>query len=72
MPKQRIIFDRDSVQFILEALGKTVDAKGFVIDSKTRKHVHDVDGKKFKPKKLIAVTRDHWVTKEIHLLKIIK
>ena len=63
----RIIFDKTSINWVLEALGKVTDEKGFVIDKKTGVYELDVDGKKFKPNKIISITKNHWVTKESQL-----
>jgi hypothetical protein len=60
--KTKIIFDDKSILFVLEALGKTTDKNGYVIDVKTRKVALDVDGNKFKPKDIVAMTKGNWIT----------
>lgn len=70
--KQKIIFNKSTVQFILQALNKTVDGDGYVIDVNSRKHVLDMDGKKFKPKKLKGISKDCWMTKDIHFIRAVK
>lgn len=68
--KPKLIFTERALPFILEALGKTTDAKGFVIDEKTKEFVLDYYGHKFKPKELMGIFDKHWITSVFQLLEI--
>jgi hypothetical protein len=56
--RSKIIFTKKALSFILEALGKEIDNKGFIIDSKTKKFVLDPDDEKIKASKLIAISKN--------------
>ncbi len=58
----KILFTEDALPSILEALGKTTDKKGYVIDSKSKDFVLDADGNKFKAKNLIGIVKKKWIT----------
>lgn len=58
MAKTKVLFTKKSLPFILEALGKEIDNKGFIIDSKTKKFVLDPDEEKVKASKLIAISKN--------------
>lgn len=66
--KPKLIFTQKSLPFILLALGKTTDKKGYVIDIKTKQKVLDYDAKPFKSKHLIGVIGDTWITKMSQLI----
>lgn len=68
--KPQIIFDKSSIPFILEALGKTTDNEGFVIEIRSRKFVLDIDGKKFKSNKFIGIIGQQWITNFCQIIEI--
>lgn len=64
--KTKILFNKKTVPFILEALGNSIDEKGFVIDSK-KQFVLDADDKKFKSSKLIGIIDKKYITSVFQL-----
>ena len=60
--KTKLLFTKRTTPFILKALGKSIDKKGFVIDAKTKEYVLDIDGKPFKAKKLIGIVDKQFIT----------
>jgi len=62
MKKTKIIFTERALPFVLEAIGKSINDKGFLIDSNTKELTLDKDGKKIKAKKIIAISKDKFVT----------
>lgn len=70
MAKTKIIFDKGTIGFVLEALGYSTDEKGYVVDSKNN-YMLDVDGKKFKPNKIIGITKKQFITKESQLIETV-
>jgi hypothetical protein len=59
--KTKILFNKKSIPFILEALGNSINDKGFVVDGKNN-YVLDADDKKFKSTKLIGVINKKYIT----------
>lgn len=57
----KILFDNGTTPFILGALGKSIDDKGFVVDA-NKNFVMDADDKKFKAKNLIGVVNKKFIT----------
>ena len=66
--KAKILFDKKSVHFILEAIGNDTDKNGFVIDAKTKQFTLDADGNKFKADKMIGVVNRKYITSIFQLL----
>lgn len=62
MKKTKIIFTESAMPFILEAIGKSINDKGFLIDSKTKELTLDKHGKKIKANKIISISKDNIVT----------
>lgn len=62
MNKSKLIFTEESIWAILEALDKAVNEHGFVIDKTTKEFALDAEGKKFKPKQIVAISKDEWCT----------
>lgn len=54
--------------FVLKSLGKTTDKQGYLIDKKTKKHVLDAWGRKFKPSKMMGIIKKQWITSPLQLL----
>ncbi len=68
MKKTKIIFNEGSLPFILEAIGKSINDKGFLIDSNTKELTLNKDGKKIKAKKIIAISKDNFITNSCDLI----
>jgi len=66
MKNMKILFTEGTTPFILEALGKSIDDKGFVVDV-NKKFVMDADDKKFKAKNLIGVVNKKFITNVFQL-----
>lgn len=62
MSKQKLIFTENTIPLILQALEKECDIHGYVICSKTKEHELDAEGKKFKPKQIVAISKEDWYT----------
>ncbi len=67
--KQKILFTKTTINFILEALGYKTDKQGFVVNH-NNEFIFDVDGFKFKPKDIIGIVNNQFVTKELQLLNL--
>lgn len=65
--KPRITFTGNATPFILEALGKSIDKNGFVIDAMTKDFILDADGKKFKSNEMIGVHKNKFITNVFQL-----
>lgn len=68
--KPKLLFTESALPLVLEALGKTTDAKGFVIDEKTKEFVLDYWGHKFKSKELMGIFGKNWITSVFQLMEI--
>lgn len=68
MQKQKIIFDKKSIHFILEAIGLGVSKEGYVQDICNL--VKDIDGNPFKPEDIIGVIDNKFITKESQILEL--
>lgn len=53
--KPKLIFDKQGAKFILEALGRTVDKKGYVMNGKKRQL--DANKKEFKVGEFMGVVK---------------
>ncbi len=60
--KPKITFTKDTTPLILEALKKSIDKNGYVIDAETKKFVKDAEGKKFKSNELVGIVEDKYYT----------
>lgn len=69
MSATKIIFTHRAIPFILDALGKSIDQEGYVIDE-NKDRVLDADGKVFKANQLIGVVKDKWITNTFQLFDI--
>ena len=64
---KKILYDKEALPFILEALDKKIDSNGWVIVSDTKKFVLDADGKPFQAKDLMGMMNGKFITDEIQL-----
>lgn len=63
MKKTKLIFTKNTVGFIIEALGYHKDEKGYVVNA-DNEYALDADGKKFKSNNLIGAVKGYWFTSE--------
>lgn len=71
MEKSKIMFNKNTVNFVLEALGKGVNKDGYVVKNKTNRRVRDYDGYHFKPTDLIGIYKQHYITSDAQLYSIV-
>lgn len=69
MNATKIIFTDRTTPFILDALGKSCDSEGYVIDE-NKNRVLDADGKEFKAEALIGIVKDKWITNSFQLFDL--
>ena len=70
--KPKITFSKSAVPFILEALKKSINKSGFVVDEKTGKYTLDADGKRFKADQFIGTAKKKFITNVFQLGDIIQ
>lgn len=71
MAKTKILFNKATIGFVLEALGYSINEKGYVISDKTGCRALDKDGKGFKPNKIIGIVNNEFITKESQLIETV-
>ena len=57
MKKNKIIFDKNTIWFILEIFNKTVDKNNYIIDKETKEKVLTIDGEEIKIDELGGVVK---------------
>lgn len=67
----KVIFNGDTVEWLLEALDIYIDEDGFAYNTRLKEHTLDVDGNKFKPEQLIGIVKKYFITNDSQLTKII-
>jgi len=68
--KPKLIFDKGSIPFIIEAIGYKVGMLGEVLD-KEGNPVFDVDGKIFFTNDIIGIVKGQFITRESQLFMLI-
>lgn len=68
MKKTKIIFTKETVHLILEALNIRTDSNGYVISTETFDCVLDVDKNPFKDRDLIGIIGKNFITRESQLI----
>lgn len=69
MAKTKILFNKATIGFVLEALGYSINEKGYVISNLTGCRALDKDGKAFKANKVIGILNNEFITKESQLIE---
>ena len=71
--KPKIIFKgKKAVKFVLEALEKSINKSGFVVDADTGRYTLDADGKRFKASQFIGTAKKKFITDVFQLGRIIQ
>jgi hypothetical protein len=70
MEKPKLIFRKENVGFIMEALGFITSIQGYVLD-KNGAFVTDVEGNRFKPEHLMAAKNGKFYTTELQLFNMV-
>ncbi len=68
--KPRIIFDKDTILFVLHSLNLRVDKDSGMVVTKKGMLVYDVDGNPFYPKELMGIYKHYFITKASQMMSI--